>query len=320
MMGVKLNILAADIHKRMVDDNRFGYSWAERYGATHERWTVDGIPVDIKVGDYDCSSSTITAWTLALRAAGIELKGATYTGDMEPAFLATGLFTVAPVSQAKRGDLYLNKADHVAMAQADYPGPLSEFSSNEHGGAYGGVRGDQTGWEAHMGGFYHYPWDLCLHYIGDIEVGSDPKPAPKPVSKARVVQLYRQNGTEGQRWELVKDGDWYFVKNRNCGLVLDVKGGKKEKGTQVQLYPLNRTDAQRWKLVEVGGKWSKTYKLVSKLGLVLDVKGGKDADGSALQLGADNGTEAQRWYVMDDGTIASAKGAHRALDAKNGGK
>ena len=78
---VKLNVLAADIHKRMVEDDRFGYSWAERYGAAAEEWTVDGIKVQIKVGDYDCSSSTITAWRLALAAAGVDLQGATYTGN-----------------------------------------------------------------------------------------------------------------------------------------------------------------------------------------------------------------------------------------------
>ena len=174
-MPVRLNDLAADIHRRMAEDDRFGYSWAERYGAYPERWDVDGVSIEIKVGDYDCSSSSITAWRLALGAAGRRdpLAGASYTGNMRAAFLATGLFEWAPVTRARRGDLYLNEANHVAMAQADYPGPLSEFSSNEHGGAYGGARGDQTGWEAHVCGFYQYPWDGCLHYTGTEEVLTD---------------------------------------------------------------------------------------------------------------------------------------------------
>lgn len=169
-MPVKVNELAADIHRRMVEDDRFGYSWSERYGATPETWDVDGVPIEVKVGDYDCSSSTITAWRLALRAAGVELGNATYTGNIKPVFLATGLFDWVPVNMARRGDLYLNIANHVAMAQGDYPGPLSEFSSNEHGGCYGGVRGDQTGWEAHTCGYYGYPWDGCVHWVGGIEI------------------------------------------------------------------------------------------------------------------------------------------------------
>ena len=167
---VRLNILAADIHKRMVEDDRFGYSWSERYGASTEKWTVDGVDVTIGVGDYDCSSSAITAWRLALKAAEVTLGNATFTGDMLPVFLATGLFEWrTDFSRACRGDLYLNEANHVAMCQGG--GKLSEFSMNEYGGAYGGKRGDQTGYEGHMGNYYNYPWNGYLHYIGTLEVG-----------------------------------------------------------------------------------------------------------------------------------------------------
>lgn len=183
----KLNILAADIHKRMVEDNRFGYSWAERYGATPEKWTVDGVNVTINVGDYDCSSSTITAWKLALQAGGYTLNGATYTGNMKRAFLNTGLFEWVPWQQAQRGDLLLNESNHVAMHQGG--GQLSEFSINEFGGVYGGLRGDQTGREAKMNTIYNYPWDGCLHYKGTKEIGStSSKPRPDKKVKYRVKQ------------------------------------------------------------------------------------------------------------------------------------
>lgn len=165
-MPLTANTLAADIHKRMCDDQRFGYSWAERYGATPETWTVDGKVVRINVGDYDCSSSTITAWKLALKAFGYGdiLSGATYTGNMRSVFTRTGLFQWrTDLANAQRGDLYLNEANHVAMCQGG--GRLSEFSSSETGGIYG-RRGDQTGWESHVCGYYSYPWNGYLHYIG----------------------------------------------------------------------------------------------------------------------------------------------------------
>ena len=193
---VKLNILAADIHRRMVEDDRFGYSWAERYGSTPETWDVDGVPITINVGDYDCSSSTITAWKLALRAGGYSLNGATYTGNMKSAFLATGLFKWVDWQKAERGDLLLNEGNHVAMCQGGMK--LSEFSINEFGGTYGGVRGDQTGREARMNNIYNYPWDGCLHYIGTKEVGKSSNIVqPTATAKFRV----RQNGkwlNEGQ--------------------------------------------------------------------------------------------------------------------------
>lgn len=64
---MRLNEIAAEIHRRMCEDDRFGYSWEERYGAVWETWTIDGRDYRIKVGDYDCSSSTITAWAVALQ-------------------------------------------------------------------------------------------------------------------------------------------------------------------------------------------------------------------------------------------------------------
>lgn len=173
---MRVNEIAAAIHKRMCEDSRFGYSWEERYGAFPETWVIDGKPYEIKVGDYDCSSSCITAWQLALshtEHAGA-LEGATYTGNMRSVFVGSGLFEWKSMDfLAEPGDLYLNEANHVAMCQTQYPDILSEFSSNEYGGCYGGERGDQTGWESHVAGYYDYPWDGILHYIGDD--GDEPK-------------------------------------------------------------------------------------------------------------------------------------------------
>lgn len=66
---------------------------------------------------------------------------------------------------AKPGDLYLNEANHVAMCQTQTPDVLSEFSWGDNG-AYGNRRGDQSGNEASVHGYYDYPWDGILHYNG----------------------------------------------------------------------------------------------------------------------------------------------------------
>jgi len=167
---MSLNDKAAAIHRYMCLDPGFGYDWSERWGGPV---TVQVEGVTLNVGDYDCSSSTITAWRKAVEGTPYEgrFDGATYTGNMRDVFLASGLFDWVGCDEAQPGDLYLNEECHVAMCQPG--GQLSEFSGNEWGGVYGGERGDQTGWESHICGYYWYPWDGCLHYNGRYESEDD---------------------------------------------------------------------------------------------------------------------------------------------------
>ena len=165
---MKCNEIAAAIHKRMCEDPRFGYSWEERWGHTPEKWTIGGGKYRVNVGDYDCSSSTITAWRKALTGTKYAhaLDDATYTGNMREVFVGSGLFEWKPMSfLAAPGDLYLNEENHVAMCQTQTPDILSEFSWGDNG-AYGNKRGDQSGNEASVHAYYDYPWDGILHYNG----------------------------------------------------------------------------------------------------------------------------------------------------------
>lgn len=168
---MRTNEVAAEIHRRMCEDDRFGYSWEERYGAEEETWTIGGMDYVICVGDYDCSSSTVTAWSLALshtEFAGA-LENAMTTRDMVVVFTESGLFTwESPDFLAEPGDLYLNEENHVAMCQTQYPDVLSEFRWGDKG-AFGNKRGDQSGKEACVRGYYDYKpggWDGILHYTG----------------------------------------------------------------------------------------------------------------------------------------------------------
>ena len=177
---MRINEIAAYIHRKMCTDNRFGYSWEERWGHTSETWTIDGKKYTVKVGDYDCSSSCITAWKTALQHTKYAhaLDGATYTGNMREVFVDSGLFVWKPMSfLAAPGDLYLNEENHVAMCQTQTPDILSEFSWGDNG-AYGNKRGDQSGNEAHMGDYYDYPWDGILHYNGKADNSTAHTTAP----------------------------------------------------------------------------------------------------------------------------------------------
>lgn len=195
---MRVNEIAAEIHRRMVEDDRFGYDWSERWGANEETWTIDGKRYTIDVGDYDCSSSVITAWRLALEHTDYEgaLDDAYYTGNMRRVFANSGLFTWEDMDFiADTGDLYLNEADHVAMCQTQEPDILSEFSINEFGGVYGGARGDQTGREAHLGRYYDYPWDGILHYNGKADEGQD-----GPAIPSDEIRYRASTDPAGEEW------------------------------------------------------------------------------------------------------------------------
>jgi len=190
----------------MVDDNRFGYSWGERWGAYNEKWTVDGHSFTMSIGDYDCSSSTIQAWRKALlgtKYAGA-LDGASYTGNMRSVFTKSGLFEWKPMSfLAQPGDLYLNEGCHVAMCYTQTPDVLTEFCINEHGGTYGGQRGDQTGGEAAVHNYYDYPWNGILHYNGKADSGGSSggsTPAPKPKGNEKAIHFRVCCNASGKGW------------------------------------------------------------------------------------------------------------------------
>ena len=171
MAKVNLADVAARIHYDMVTDNRNGYSQGNRWGGQTgqtKTLTINGKKYTYKLGDYDCASSVITAWRIALQGTPYEgkLNGATYTGDMLNVFVNSGLFTSSS-SPAKRGDLYLTpktsyRLGHVAMCQDGGSDgvfgydSLSEFVSNEYGGAIGGKVGDQTGGEAIFRKYYNF--------------------------------------------------------------------------------------------------------------------------------------------------------------------
>lgn len=142
-----------------------------------ERWALDdthGYDQQYRwgeYGDYDCSSAVITAWELA----GVPVKtcGATTTWTMLPIFLALGFSDVTNTvdletgTGLKRGDVLLNRKDHVAMYCGN--GHEVEASINEFGGITGGQAGDQTGWEFLIRPYRNYPWTHVLRYTKEEE-------------------------------------------------------------------------------------------------------------------------------------------------------
>lgn len=137
----------------IANDNSHGYSQLNRWGNP----------------DYDCSSLVISSW----EQAGVPVKtnGATYTGNMYNVFLACGFkditnqVNMASGNGLERGDVLLNTAYHTAMYIGN--GQLVQASGDEYGGIRGDNHGDQTGGEIAVSGYYNYPWDCVLRYVGD---------------------------------------------------------------------------------------------------------------------------------------------------------
>ena len=171
---MRRNLVAAELMRHLCEHDWHGYTqgggrWGDGEGMCAV--DVDGQTYYVAQGDRDCSSAVISCW----QAAGVDVQ-ATYTGDMLAGFLATGLFEKQPLSfTAQPGDIYLNYADHTAMCISTEPDLLGEFCINELGTTTGGAVGDQTGYEAYIHGYYDFPWNCILHYIGESE--DDLRPA-----------------------------------------------------------------------------------------------------------------------------------------------
>lgn len=170
---------ACEIHYFMCMDPRFGYSqsprWGGDYGEDATFTSKSGHTYKIPCGSYDCSSSLITAYRLALSNTKYAncLEKASYTGNMESAFVASGLFQ-SRLTPAKRGDVYLAAEKHTALCQdGGNDGVmgydcLSEFNRNEYHTATGGRPGDQDNGESVVRAYYEDGWNTVLHYTGGL--------------------------------------------------------------------------------------------------------------------------------------------------------
>lgn len=149
-------------------DDSHGYDQANRWGP-----------------DYDCSSLVIDCF----KRAGLPLS-CTYTGNMCSDMLrhgfedVTGSVDLSTGAGLERGDVLLNHVHHTALYIGG--GQIVQASINERGGVTGGATGDQTGREIYERGYYNYPWDCVLRYVG---AETDTVPATKTPTKYVTVEL-----------------------------------------------------------------------------------------------------------------------------------
>lgn len=167
--------------------------------AQDSRWGQDG----------DCSSWNIRIWELA----GVMVRqfGATYTRNMEAAYIAAGFTRVYGVDLATGqgllpGDVLLNTVKHAALYLGDYNGKARQIfqaAGNEKGGITGGQPGDQTGKEVYIGTYYNSPWDVILRYTKEDE---NMNPYREPTKTYPAGQTFRGN-----------DASWFIDELRRRG-------------------------------------------------------------------------------------------------------
>lgn len=150
--------------------------------------------------DYDCSSFVI----MAFKMAGLLLE-ATFTGNMKYDFLRHG-FIVVTDGTLKRGDVLLHEKNHTALYIGN--GQIVQASINEHGGITGGQTGDQTGKEIHVRGYYDYPWDCVLRYVGDL--GESPESDAEVETESNLDTGLIRRGQTGARVKRVQALLIYF--------------------------------------------------------------------------------------------------------------
>ncbi len=137
---------AIDWAVSIASDDTHGYSQNTRWGNPN----------------YDCSSLVISAW----EAAGVPVHsqyGATYTGDMKNAFLASGKFEWIPgpvdPNTLQPGDVLLNEEVHTELY----------IGNGQNVGAHAnrdGADGDSSGTEISVTDYWDDNWDGILRYTG----------------------------------------------------------------------------------------------------------------------------------------------------------
>lgn len=264
-------------------------------------------------GECDCSSLVI----FALREAGYDTGDASYTGNLSSNLTKRGWKRIPVNGQPQAGDILLNDADHVAVWLGDC---LAQASIDENGNIAGGQSGDQ-GNETNCRSYYDYPWNCYLRYSGGDDMDSWPlqsytinmtnaqrfRPTRNTdgtytfvnVATGKVldvnanssksgamVQVYKPNGTDAQKWTLARQAKSPksipynpsdvapFTLTPKCApkCRLEIKNADTRDCSPIQIYTANNSNGQNWAILDCGdGSWIFVNVATGK---VLDVAGG----------------------------------------------
>ena len=180
---------------QIADNNKDGYAWGG--------WGPD----------YDCGHLIIDVW----QRIGVPVKsaGASYTGNMRPAFMSCGFADVTATvnlntgAQLQTGDVLLNQKSHAAMVVGS--GKIVQARSD-----LDGEPGDSSGQEIREQSYYNYPWDCVLRYKDD--GGNAPAELIQKIGSSKTYSLALPLLRIGDKGETVRALQMLLIaRGYNCG-------------------------------------------------------------------------------------------------------
>jgi arabinan endo-1,5-alpha-L-arabinosidase len=117
--------------------------------------------------------------------------------------------------------------------------------------------------------------------------------------------LGTQGYTNSSLYKATKFEGYYYVKNANSGLYLDVADGSSANGANIRQWTYNGAASQIFKIVSNGSGYYYIYTGASNYASVVDVTDGSSANGANIRQWAYLGGNAQLYKIVqnDDGTV-----------------
>ncbi|MBE6606255.1 MAG: CHAP domain-containing protein [Ruminococcaceae bacterium] len=110
------------------------------------------------------------------------------------------------------------------------------------------------------------------------------------------VHLWTYHGGESQKFELIKNGDFYGIKNVYTGKMLDIEETSGGKGVNVHQYSAHSGYSQKWQFINAGDGY---YYIRNVTGYNLDVSNGDYDNGTNVQIWTVNGSTSQKFKLVD---------------------
>lgn len=111
------------------------------------------------------------------------------------------------------------------------------------------------------------------------------------------VQIYTDNGSNAQKWDIASLGNGYYKLTAKCsGRVLDAYYNNISSGQNIIQYPWDGGNYQQWKFMDAGNGY---YYIIPRCNenLCLDVYSAYSSDGTNVQVYTANQSNAQKWKL-----------------------
>jgi len=266
--------------------------------------------------DYDCSSFVLNAF----KQAGVDIGGASYTGDMKSKLTKKGFkwydwSSIGSVSKLQKGDIVW-RTKHTELYIGNKK--LAGARHNEKNGIKGGKTGDQYGNEISIEDFSKCgSWTGIFRYTKDtidpnvyVEIPKDQYFIKNSstgtyingssASNGGAISLAAKKNTNAFKFNVAsgsKDAGYILTSSVNTGYVLNPYSDTPGDGTKITLYSKSGDGTQNWKFEQSG----KGYIIHN----AYDTNYVLTQSGTGIVLKKDTGAANQIWYLESTTALSS---------------